>query len=392
MFVTQDYGPHLGGMARRHVELCRRLPTAEDHVEVSTVGLEGSLQFDAGEPYRILRQPFHFDRANRFVNQIKWARSLRGSLHRVDVLHCGNIRPVGYALEMANVGMKVPYLVYVNGGDLLRERLKAARGPVKRTFARHFLGNAAGIVATSKWVAELSGEVMNAVGVRRMPPVGAFDLGTDPEAFSPNRDTGGLRARWNVGDAPLMITVARLVPHKGQDTGIRTLARLGGELPGLRYILVGEGHYEMRLRDLAAELGVVDRVVFAGTLDDAELAEAYATSTVYLGLSRVDSEVNAEGFGISFVEAAASGLPVVAGDSGGVRSAVRHGETGMVVAPQDIESVASEIRSFVLDPARRAAFGRAGRKAVETHYNWDRVARDTRQFTLDMVGARADGD
>ncbi|HVF40226.1 MAG TPA: glycosyltransferase family 4 protein [Gemmatimonadaceae bacterium] len=388
LFVSQDYGPHLGGMARRHVELCRRFGTEEERIEVSTMQLSGSAQFDSGEPYPIHRQPFDFSAANRFSNQMKWGRWLRGYISdRVDVIHLGNIRPVGYALEIANVGKGLPYLVYVNGGDLLRERRKAARDRVKRFSAKRILGNAAGIVATSKWVAELSGEVMQQVGVKHMPPVGAFDLGTDPAAFSPMRDTRTLRARWGVGDAPLLLTVARLVPHKGQDAGIRALAALAGDLSDLRYILVGEGHDEVRLRDLAQSLGILDRIVFAGTLDDSELAEAYATATIYVGASRIDSDVNAEGFGISFVEAAASGLPVVAGDSGGVRSAVRHGETGMVVPPQDVEAIAAEIRSFIIDEARRVRFGTAGRKAVETHYNWDRVARDTRRFTLDVVNA-----
>jgi phosphatidylinositol alpha-1,6-mannosyltransferase len=277
--------------------------------------------------------------------------------------------------------------MYVNGGDLLREKMKSARG-VKRLGTRRMLGNAAGIVATSKWVAELAGEVMDIVGIESMPPVGAFDLGTDPVRFHPSRDTGSLRTRWSSGDAPIMLTVARLVPHKGQDSAIRALAALRNEFPDLRYVMVGDGHYESRLRDLARELGVQDRVVFAGLLPESELAEAYATATLYVGLSRVDREINVEGFGISFLEAAASGVPAVAGDSGGVRSAVRDGETGIVVPPQDIPSISAAIGSLLRDQSRRDAMARAARKAVEDHYNWDRVARDTREFTYQVIGKK----
>ena len=120
---------------------------------------------------------------------------------------------------------------------------------------------------------------------------------------------------------------------------------------------------------------------------DDELPETYATSTVYLGASRVDKEINVEGFGISFLEAGASGIPSVAGDSGGVRSAVRDGETGIVVPPTDADAIADAIRSLLLNPDRRKQMGRAARHAVETHYNWDRVARDTRDFTSQVVGA-----
>jgi len=388
LFVTQDYGPDLGGMARRHVELCRRFGDGEETMmSVSTVASPNAAAFDQHEDYRIYRQPFPFERANRFSNQLRWARWLTsGRAPAYDVIHCGNIRPVGYGVRWANRQLGVPYLVYVNGGDLLRERRKSERSSIKRMSARSILGNASGIVATSKWVADLSAEVMSEVNVTSPPPIAALDLGTDPVHFNPSRDTGALRRRWNVGDAPLLITVARLVPHKGQDMGIRALASLSRDFPQLRYIMVGEGHDEQRLRGLARELGVADKVAFVGPMRDDELPEAYATSTIYLGASRVDKEINVEGFGISFLEAGASGIPSVAGDSGGVRSAVRDGETGIVVPPTDADAIADAIRALLVNPERRQQMGRAARRAVETHYNWDRVARDTRQFTNEVVG------
>ena len=388
LFVTQDYGPDLGGMARRHVELCRRFGDGEETtMSVSTVASPNAAAFDQHEDYRIYRQPFPFERANRFSNQLRWARWLTSRrAPAYDVIHCGNIRPVGYGVRWANRQLGVPYLVYVNGGDLLRERRKSERSSMKRMSARSILGNASGIVATSKWVADLSADVMVEIGVTSPPRIAALDLGTDPVHFNPSRDTGALRRRWNVGEAPLLITVARLVPHKGQDMGVRALASLSRDFPQLRYIMVGEGHDEQRLRGLARELGVADKVAFVGPMRDDELPEAYATSTVYLGASRVDKEINVEGFGISFLEAGASGIPSVAGDSGGVRSAVRDGETGIVVPPTDADAIADAIRALLVNPEKRHQMGRAARRAVETHYNWDRVARDTREFTNEVVG------
>jgi len=206
--------------------------------------------------------------------------------------------------------------------------------------------------------------------------------------FHPSRDTRALRAKWGVGDAQILVTVARLVPHKGQDSAIRALAALRDEFPDLRYVMVGEGHYENHLRALARELGVDDRVIFAGLLSDDQLPEAYATSTLYVGLSRIDREINVEGFGISFLEAAASGVPAIAGDSGGVRSAVRDGETGIVVPPTDIAAIKTAIAALLRDDERRKAMGKPARAAVETHYNWDRVARDTREFAYKVAGPR----
>jgi phosphatidyl-myo-inositol dimannoside synthase len=373
LFVTQDYAPDRGGMARRHVELARRWPGGT--MAVSTVAAAAPAD-DAAHRVAVLRQPFGFREANRFARQVQWARWLTRNMDGVALLHCGNIRPVGYAVWWAARRTRTPYLVYVNGGDLLREKVKA-RGWLKRASGRRILGDAAGIVANSAWSADVTRDVMRLMGVTAPPPVTVIDLGTDPEHFHPSRDTGALRARLGIGSAPLVLTVARLVPHKGQDVGIRAVAALATEVPALRYLLVGEGHDESRLRALAADLGVADRVIFAGPLSDADVAEAYATATVYLGASRLDRGVNVEGFGISFVEAGASGTPAVAGDSGGVRSAVRHGETGFVVPPDDVSAISVALRTLLTDGTRREAMGRAARVAVEQYYNWDRVARET---------------
>lgn len=388
VFVTQDYAPDLGGMARRHVELCRRF--APDVMTVSTVAAPGAEAFDRGETYAICREPFPFGGAKRFANQARWAAHLQARCRRerVDLLHCGNVRPAGYPVWWVHARTGIPYLVYVNGLDLMRERQKAAASALKRRMARALFERAAGIVANSAWTASLATEVMREVGTASLPPVTAIDLGTDPRQFSPERDTGRLRARFQLGHAPLLATVARLVPHKGQDYGIRALAALARELPTLRYLIVGTGPDEARLRALASELGVADHVVFAGPLSDADVAEAYATATVYLGVSRADGPVNVEGFGISFVEAGASGTPSVAGDSGGVRAAVRDGETGLLVPPTDLAAIAAAVRALLADPARRERMGRAARRAVESYYNWDRVARETRELA-DAVLARA---
>ncbi len=377
-------------MARRHVELCRRL--APDTVTVSTVAADDPARgaaFDAGEPYAIARQPFGVRGAKTITNAARWGRWLarRAAAEETDVLHCGNVRPAGYAVWWAARRTRVPYVIYVYGGDLLRERAKAEGSRVKRWTARRLFGESAGIVAISDWSAALARDIMREIGVRRAPPVAGIPLGTDPAFFHPGRDAGVLRRRWGVADAPLLLTVARLVPHKGQDVALRALASLGGEFPALRYAVVGIGEDAARLRALAAELGVADRVVWAGSLTDEEMAEAYATATIYLGLSRVDRAINAEGFGISFVEAAASGVPSVAGDSAGVPSAVRDGETGILVAPTDAGAVVAAVRSLLTDAARRARLAHAARHAVETYYNWDRVAAETRSFIADVTRA-----
>lgn len=384
LFVTVDYPPALGGMARRHVELCRRL--APEPVTVSTVRAPGDRAFDAGEGYAVRRQPFAFADAKLLPHLLGWARWLVRHGGDADILHSANLRPSGYSALWAAHRLAIPFLLYVNGADVLLERHKAARSRFTRAMSRRLFGRAAAVVANSAWTAQITRDFISELRLPRPVRVEVIDLGTDPSWFRPDRDGGALRERWGVGARPLLLTVARLVGHKGQDVAIRALVAVRARVPEVRYVIVGEGLDEERLRRLAAELGVADAVTFAGALSDEEIADAYATADVYVGLSREAGGRQAEGFGISFVEAAASGTPSVAGDSGGVSSAVRDGETGVLVSPSDADGAATAISDLLLDDARRAARGRAGRLAVEQYYNWDRVAEETRRLAREVLG------
>jgi len=371
------------GAARRDVALVRRYP---EPMSVSTVAAQDSARHDSAEDYAIERQRFGSDRAGSLRNRLRWTRWLihrcRG---RVQVLHCGDIAVVGRVVRRTHKRLGIPYVVYVSAGELDRARVRSKRGAFGRRVVRLVLGDAAGVVATTDYVAALAREVMQEVGISQPPPVAAIGLGTDPALFAPGHDSGKLRQRWGIRRAPIVLTVARLTPHKGQDTGIEALARLRDEFPNLRYVLVGEGSDEARLRNLAANLNVMDRVGFAGPMRDDELPEAYATSTIYLDASHAAPDTATDGHGVSLIEAQATALAVVASDTAGARSLLRDGESGVVVAPSDPNAIAAAIASLLRDPERRKRMGTAGRESVETLLNWNRVANDTARFVRQCV-------
>jgi len=157
--------------------------------------------------------------------------------------------------------------------------------------------------------------------------------------------------------------------------------------PDVRYAVAGAGAVAERekLEQLARTLGVAERVHLLGEVSERDLPALYALAAVYVGASRRAERIGVEGFGISLVEASACGLPVVAGNAGGVPDAVRDGETGLLVPPEDPAAFAAAICRLLADAELARRIGAAGRRAVETYYNWDRVVGDLRAIEAEVV-------
>jgi phosphatidylinositol alpha-1,6-mannosyltransferase len=120
--------------------------------------------------------------------------------------------------------------------------------------------------------------------------------------------------------------------------------------------------------------GLTERVRLLGAVPDTDLPALYNAAMVYLGFSR-EGRLEAEGFGLSFLEAAACGLPVVAGRGGGTADAVANGITGYLVDTTSVASVAEVVRQVLLDSAHAGTMGGAGRARVEREFAWGRVVR-----------------
>ncbi|MFF4919959.1 glycosyltransferase family 4 protein [Kitasatospora sp. NPDC001261] len=197
--------------------------------------------------------------------------------------------------------------------------------------------------------------------------------GVDPAVFRPaSEDSVG-----EASAAPVVLCVARLVPRKGQDVLIRALPAIRRAVPGTTLVLVGRGPDEDRLRGLALRLAEPGSVVFTGGLDHAATAVHYAGADVFAMPCRTRRlGLEAEGLGIVFLEAAAAGLPVVVGRSGGAPDTVLDGVTGAVVDGRAPAEVAAALTRILLaPPAERARMGAAGRRWAEEHWTWEASAR-----------------
>ncbi len=376
LLLSYDFPPHGGGIARMMGELALRFPPQS--LIVSTGRYDGGAESDARLPQPVDRAPIHAKRLRTLNGLALWAWRAGGLVRRYQpgFAWCGNLKPAAYPARWLQARYGVPYGVVVYGTDLLLLDSKIRRSALKRRTTRLLLGGASVIVAISEWTAQLCRQVL---GTLELPADGdrirKVPLGTDPSHFRPGVDARAVRQRFGLDGGPWLLTVARLEWHKGVDTTIRALPAIRARFPGARYMIAGAGPRRPFFERIVAELGLGDAVKFLGPVPDADLPAVYNAADLYVGASRL-YELMAEGFGISIVEASACGLAVVGGRSGGIPDAVRDGETGILVDPDHPEAVAAGVVQLLEKDELRRRLGAGGRRAVETFYNWDRVARD----------------
>ena len=371
-------------------EVARRYPP--DGLVVSTGSYAGSDEFDSRFPHPVDRMPIGSRRLRAVHGWIPWCRraAVLARALRPELVWCGNLKPAAYPASWISRRIGTPHGVFLYGTELLLLRHRLQAKPRKRIAGRWLLGSAAVLVTVSRWTTALCREVLSeldldpdATDIRTVP------LGTDPARFRPGIDPAEVRTRYGLEPGRWLLTVARLAAHKGIDTVLHVLAALRGEIPDLHYAVVGSGIKQGELERLARDLGVADRVRFLTGVPDRDLPALYNSAEIYLGVSR-PAELMAEGFGISLVEASACGLPVIGGSGGGSPDAVRDGETGLLVDGAQVGCVLEAVRRLLNDRELALRLGAGGRAAVETYYNWDRVAAEVIGIGREVAGRRAD--
>lgn len=359
LLVTNDFPPKVGGIQSLLWEWWRRLPS--DQFAVLTSPYKGAQEWDDQQPYRIERvresvllpHPLMVKRINDL------ARDFGAEFVVLDpAVPLGIIGP----------NLDLPYAVVLHGAEVtVPGRLPGSQQVLGRVLRR-----AAHCIAAGSYPAR---EAERAAG--RALPTTVVAPGVDTERFRVLDESSRRAARSRFGiapDAELIVGVSRLVPRKGFDTAIAAVARMARARPNLELVIAGAGRDEGRLARLARDRGAPVR--FLGRVSFEDLPLLYGCADVFAMLCRNRwLGLEQEGFGIVFLEAAACGVPQVAGASGGAADAVDDGVTGIVVKdPDNVDEVVVAFERLLDDEAWRRGMGTAARARAEAEFSYEVLA------------------
>ncbi|MET7770324.1 glycosyltransferase family 4 protein [Nocardia sp. NPDC005366] len=369
LLVTNDFPPRPGGIQSYLQALAGQLPPDDLVVYAPRWRGDSHLKFDAVQKFQVVRHPTTLMLPTPLVSR-RASRLLRSE--NCDTVWFGAAAPLALLSPMLRRAGAQRILASTHGHEVGWSMLPGARQALRS------IGKNTDVVTyVSKYT---RGRFASAFGptaaLEYLPP------GVDTEAFRPDPAARAeLRARYGLGDRPTVLCLSRLVPRKGQDALIVAMREIRERVDGAVLVIAGGGPYEQKLRGLAAATGVAEDVVFTGRVPSAELAAHHTIADVFAMPCRTrGAGLDVEGLGIVYLEASATGVPVVAGKSGGAPETVIEGKTGHVVDGRDVRHIANAIVDILSDRDAAAKMGAAGRDFVEQQWRWDSLGARLRHL------------
>lgn len=365
LIVTNDFPPRPGGIQAFVHNMAVRQPAGSVVVYASTWRDGGEVaRFDAEQPFPVIR-----DRTKVMVPTPRVTRRAAEILRaeKCDSVWFGAAAPLGLMAPALRRAGARRLLGMTHGHEAAWAQLPAARQLLRRIGAG---------TDTLTYLGEYTrSRIADAVGPQAAARMVQLPPGVDEQTFHPDSGGAELRRRLGLADRPVVVCVSRLVPRKGQDTLIEAMPQILAEVPDTVLLIVGDGPYRADLEKLAAARGVRAAVRFTGAVPWSELPAHYGAGDVFAMPCRTRrGGLDVEGLGIVYLEASATGLPVVAGDSGGAPDAVLEGETGYVVPGGSPAAAAERIVRLLNDEELRRRLGEAGRRWVDRSWRWDLLA------------------
>jgi len=363
LLVTNDFPPRPGGIQSYLHALATRLSDLVVYAPAWTHGSGSHAEFDAEQPFPVIRHD-----GGLMLPTPAVARRAKEILRaeQCDTVWFGAAAPLALLAPQLRAAGARRVVASTHGHEVGWSMLPVARQALRR------IGNTTDVVTfVSKYTRSRFASAFGPMASLEYLP-----SGVDIQQFAPNPAARKeIRTRYGLGDRPTAVCISRLWPRKGQDMLIRALPLIRKRVPEAALLIVGGGPYEDRLRAMADQLGVGEHVIMTGRVPWEELPAHYVAGDVFAMPCRTHGRgLDVEGLGIVYLEASASGLPVVAGDSGGAPETVLDGVTGNVVDGRDLERIVDAVATLLADPSLASEMGEAGRRWVSRHWRWTDIA------------------
>ncbi len=363
--MTNDFPPRRGGIESFVYGLCRGLPP--ESVVVYTARMPGSAQVDTSVAYPVVR-----DRSRTLLPTPRVALAVRDVMHvyGCDRVVFGAAGPLGLLASRMRDAGATRIVAITHGHEVWWARVPLARRLLRR------------IGDTTDVMTYVSDFCRREIGAALTPPAACrmvrLSPGVDLDAFRPDLDGSGWRERLGIAAGrPVVLAASRLVARKGHDVLVEAWPRVLESCPDAVLLIVGDGPCRSRLQRSISSLREAVRMV--ASVPWSQMPQLYAAADVFALPCRTRRlGLEPEALGIVFLEAAATGLPVVVGRSGGAPEVVVDGETGYVVDPRSPSQVAAKIVMLLESPTAALAMGERGRRRVADRFSGDadRVLRE----------------
>jgi phosphatidylinositol alpha-1,6-mannosyltransferase len=362
LIVTNDFPPRTGGIESFVLAMAQRMPT--DRVVVHTARQGGDRAYDAALAFPVLRDPARLMVPTPAIARRSAAAAREYGCDRVWFGAAAPLALLAPALRRAGVRHVV---ATTHGHEVWWSAVPGARRSL------HAIGERTDVLT-------YLGEYTRSRIARPLSPAARSRMvqltpGVDDEVFRPDCGGDEIRERHGLTGRPVVVCVSRLVARKGQDVLVRALPAIQRRVPGAALLIVGDGPHRPAVERLVDRLGLRRDVVLTGRVPWSEAPAYYDAGDVFCMPTRTRlAGLEPEALGICYLEAAATGLPVVAGNSGGAPDAVLDGENGLVVDGRDAGQVADRVATLLLDRELAQRFGKRGRAWVAERWRWDDLA------------------
>jgi len=364
LIITLEYPPTIGGIASYTYNFAKHLSPAETIIYAPPA--KGAKEFNTQNGWKIYRHNPYF-----WIIWPHWLKALWQiwrivKKEKIEVIHVHHILPMGYVAQFIKKHLKIPYIIFLHGSDLRF----ATKSRFKLANFRRVCAHADQIVVNSDFCRQQLQSI-----VEKLPPLKILYPCPSDEFIAATysaAEIDKLKSELALNGKKVIISVSRLVERKGHTLFIPAFVKVLKSIPNAVWLIIGDGPEKNNIMNFVQKNNLQSVVRFLPAMPPMEVMRYYHCADLFVLLTHQDKDGVDEAWGIVFLEAAACGLPVVAGRSGGVGEAVENRVTGMVVDAHNTDLVATTTAELLKNDAYAKQMGQAGKERVGREFRWEK--------------------